>query len=331
MSSSYYAVVNLPKGTYLAATDVDESAPGYRESAIAAQAIYDRLTDSRLLGSDPGLPAAKHVGCCRLCGQEAELTFEHFPPRSSGNNQRQRAYPFRTPHQAGEAEVGAMPTAGWISLQRGIGAAVLCDPCNTKRTGRRLVPAYSQFAAQAVELLAANTSIEDGRPHIPRTFRLTIEDSALGAIGRQALVMLMAVSGGAALTRSWPELYELVTSDDPGTLPVELALGVRLVVGNRSRASGHPVGQINQDGYRVYYEISSTPFSWNLSVGAPGEHPAVDGADVSHWLRWARTERGQDSVDLPVGIVITHYPGDFRNMDEALRQSEQLRNMGEAG
>ena len=201
-ASPYYAVVNPPppKVTYLAATDVDWPNPGYQKSIVAARSIYERLTNSQLLGPDPGLPLAKHVGWCRLCGQEAELTFEHFPPRSTGNNQRQRAYPFWAAHQAGEVEVGALPT-GWIPLQRGIGAAVLCDPCNTKRTGGRLVRAYARLAGQAVELLSANRSIENGRPHIPATFRLTIEDSALGAVARQALVMLMAVSGGAALTR----------------------------------------------------------------------------------------------------------------------------------
>ena len=128
-----------------------------------------------------------------------------------------------------------------------------------------------------------------------------------------------------------PQLYELVNSDSPGALPLEFGLGVRLVVGNRSRASGHPVGQINEEGYRVYYEISSTPLSWNLSVGLPGEHPMVDGADVSHWLSRARTERCGDTVDLPVGIVVTDYPGDFRTMDEVLRESDHLRKVGGAG
>ena len=81
----------------------------------------------------------------------------------------------------------------------------------------------------------------------------------------------------------------------------------------------------------MYYEISSTPLSWNLSVGLPGEHPMVDGADVSHWLSRARTERCGDTVDLPVGIVVTDYPGDFRTMDEVLRESDHLRKVGGAG
>jgi hypothetical protein len=206
-------------------------------------------------------------------------------------------------------------------MQRGIGAAVLCGPCNNARTGSRLVPVYSRFARKTVELIAANTSIVDGRLNLPVGFRIDVEDSALGAVARQALVMMMAVSGGAALTRTWPQLFDLVTSDTAGELPTELALGLRLVVGGRSRATG-PMVQISRDGYRVFYELSATPFSWNLSVGAPSVHPVIDGADVSGWFSWAPTQRVAATVELP---------GDFRTTDAVHAESEQLRQAGQAG
>lgn len=310
----------------LSAPDFDWSDPHHQWALAAAEPIYKQLTDPELLGPDPGLPTARHTGCCRLCGELGDLTYEHFPPRSAHNDQRQRSYSFWPVHEAGQVEIGAVPSNGWTSLQRGIGAAVLCEPCNTQRTGRRLVPVYSRFVSKTVELLAANVSVVDGRPHLPTRFQIDIADSALGAIARQALVMLMAVSGGAALTRSWPQLYELVTSDDTGTLPTELALGLRLVIGGRSRATG-PMVQLSATGYRVFYELSSTPFSWNLSVGPPGEHPVIDGTDVSDWLRWSATQRVATTVDLPVGIVVTPYPGDFRTADAVYAESEQLRQL----
>lgn len=314
----------------LAASDFDWDDPDNQRGLAAARPIYEHLTDPELLGADPGLPTDRHSGCCRLCGQISELTYEHFPPRSAHNDGRQRAYGFWAAHEAGETEIGAVPSSGWTSMQRGIGAAVLCGPCNNARTGSRLVPVYSRFARKTVELIAANTSIVDGRLNLPVGFRIDVEDSALGAVARQALVMMMAVSGGAALTRTWPQLFDLVTSDTAGELPTELALGLRLVVGGRSRATG-PMVQISRDGYRVFYELSATPFSWNLSVGAPSVHPVIDGADVSGWFSWAPTQRVAATVELPVGIVVTPYPGDFRTTDAVHAESEQLRQAGQAG
>lgn len=314
----------------LAASDFDWADPRHQRALAAARPIYEHLTDPELLGAHPGLPTGRDTGSCRLCGQIGELTYEHFPPRSAHNDGRQRAYGFWAAHEAGETEIGAVPSSGWTSMQRGIGAAVLCGPCNNARTGRRLVPVYSRFARKALELIAANTSVVDGRPHVPVGFRIDIEESALGAVVRQALVMMIAISGGVALTRTWPRLFDLVTSDTAGELPTELALGLRLVVGGRSRAAG-PMIQVSGDGYRVFYELSVTPFSWNLSVGAPGVHPVIDGADVSGWFNWAPTERVAATLELPVGIVVTPYPGDFRTADEVHAESEQLRREGQAG
>jgi hypothetical protein len=314
-----------PEGvSALAASDFDWADPRNQRALAAARPIYEHLTDPQLLGADPGLPIDRHMGCCRLCGQIGELTYEHFPPRSAYNGGRQRAYGFWASHEAGETEIGAVPSGGWTSMQRGIGAAVLCGPCNNVRTGSRLVPVYSRFARKTVEVIAANTSVVDGRPHVPVGFRIEIEDSALGAVARQALVMMMAVSGGAALTRTWPKLFDLVTSDTTGELPTELALGLRLVVGGRSRAAG-PLVQISRDGYRVFYELSATPFSWNLSVGAPGVHPIIDGADLSGWFCWAPIERVAATIELPVGSVVTPYPGDFRTAETVQAESDQLR------
>ena len=319
-----------PKGVAaVAATDFDWSDPRHQRALDEALPIWKRLMDEELLGPNPGTPTGKHIGLCRLCGEEQELTFEHFPPRSARNADRQRAFSFWSAHVAGEQEIGAVPPTGWTPMQRGIGAAVLCSKCNNERTGRRLVPAYSRFANEMIAILASEVRLEDGRLHVPSTIQLTIEGSCVGAFARQALVMLMAVSGGAALTRLWPQLYDLVLAEDGGELPVEIGLGLRLVVGGRSRASG-PMIQIGEHGYRVFIEMASTPFAWDLSIGRDGDHPAADGADVSSWFGWGRTETATTTVTLPVGTVVTPYPGDFREPGEIARQAQRMNQLDDA-
>ena len=153
------------------------------------------------------MPVDRHRGTCRLCGQEAEMTFEHIPPQSARNKARRRAADLVAAHN--EANPGAFPARGWTQLQRGVGAAVLCEPCNND-TGAKLVPPYSELANTITDELSARISVKDGLLHIPLELELQLEGWRLGAVAREALVMLMASSGGAAVTRRWPSLKALI-------------------------------------------------------------------------------------------------------------------------
>jgi hypothetical protein len=130
-------------------------------------------------------------------------------------------------------------------MQRGIGATVFCSQCNNQTTGARLVPMYSRFANAMTGELASNSRVIDGQVHLPAGIEMRFEDCHLGAVARQALAMLMAASGGAALTRLFPGLYALVLVDEGGHLPSGLAMGLRLLAGIRARASG-PVARLSQ-------------------------------------------------------------------------------------
>src|SRR4051812_4072419 len=69
---------------------------------------------STLLGP---APAGGHAvgkggrGPCRICGVTTQLTFEHVPPRSAGNNQPRRAVDLATDLRSAP---GVMPRSGWI-------------------------------------------------------------------------------------------------------------------------------------------------------------------------------------------------------------------------
>ena len=122
------------------------------------------------------------------------MTFEHIPPQSARNKARRRAADLVAAHN--EANPGAFPARGWTQLQRGVGAAVLCEPCNND-TGAKLVPPYSELANTITDELSARISVKDGLLHIPLELELQLEGWRLGAVAREALVMLMASSRGS--------------------------------------------------------------------------------------------------------------------------------------
>jgi hypothetical protein len=56
----------------------------------------------------------------------------------------------------------------------------------------------------------------------------------------------------------------------------------------------------------------------------------VDGADVSDWFQWGRTELASTTLSLPLGMVVTPCPGDFRSPDEIAHQAEYARRIADA-
>ena len=86
----------------------------------------------------------KHIGVCKLCGKNTELTFEHVPPKSAFNNckvtiadgleslTRDDILPWESDGLKGEIS------------QRGRGGFYLCGDCNSK-TGAWYVPFYEEF------------------------------------------------------------------------------------------------------------------------------------------------------------------------------------------
>lgn len=85
---------------------------------------------------------AKRVrGTCCICGQEADLTFEHIPPRAAFNRFNLRMYDF----------FGYLfhNNSRYKAAQKGAGKFSLCSSCNNL-TGEWYGAAYAEFASQGM-------------------------------------------------------------------------------------------------------------------------------------------------------------------------------------
>lgn len=282
------------------------------ESVARANAILEPLYDTVALGPMPGLPTGRKVeGNCRLCGTLGPLSFEHTPAQSTGNRGRARGAGWAA--SLGNPDPSRFPTKGTFWSQKGIGARVLCKPCN-ERTGSRLVPRYSELSNAVAARLDEVVRLVDDQLHVPGSVALDLDGFALGAVARQALVMNLSVSGGAAMTRRWPRLREIVFGAiEP--LPRELRLGLSLVYSPLVRLSP-PVAKVEADGaVYIFTEVAAMPFAWILAIG-DGSKPApmATSVDVSDWLLIdPSVDVSSHKLVLPVGAVVTGVPGDSRD------------------
>lgn len=304
----------------IAAPDVDLDDEANARLAARAHELLRPLYDRELLGPDPGLPRHPHVGVCRLCAQVTDLTFEHIPPKSAGNTGRRRGVDAVTAFE--QEDPAAFPRTGWFPSQRGVGAAVLCGPCNSW-CGTNLVPSYAELANDVVKTVADSVLERDGVVYLPGMIQLDLPDYRLGAVSRQAVVMLLAASGGAALVRRWPMLERIVRgSEEP--LPEELTLGLSLVFGPRARLVP-PSGVIGPgETMSVLVEAAFMPFAWTLTIGEGRPEPV--GQDVRDWLQHPIDAAVAVKVELSTGTVQTAGPGDYRDERSISRTIEARRH-----
>lgn len=93
---------------------------------------------------------AKKYGICHLCGKNAELTFEHVPPRAANNKTAARIITGRELFNTQKLKSGK--SLRYESRQQGAGNYTLCRKCNNN-TGNWYANEYVKFANEIGYLL----------------------------------------------------------------------------------------------------------------------------------------------------------------------------------
>ena len=86
---------------------------------------------------------SKVEGICHLCGQYAELSFEHVPPKSANNKDRARLLTGKEIFNTQKLRAGK--SLRYINQQQGAGNYTLCKDCNNN-TGDWYAKEYIKFA-----------------------------------------------------------------------------------------------------------------------------------------------------------------------------------------
>lgn len=256
------------------------------------------------------LPLKPHRGLCRTCGAHTDMSFEHMPPSAAGNNARARGA--NSLGILSSAQPRAFPTSGWFPSQKGMGAYVLCKPCN-ESFGRRYINAYVAFV-EGIGIGAIDTIRERG--FIPGTVDVDLTGWELGDIARAGLVQLLDLGVHDRLIRRFPVLSSVVLTGR-GELPSELRLGLTLLLNTAQGRVCAPMVSVTDGGattetVTLFSEMAMAPFAWTLSFTGGGRRPLARTADVSDWLHLGPGEVATAMpLALPVGTIGSAVPGDY--------------------
>ncbi|MBV7509708.1 hypothetical protein KW850_31885 [Bacillus sp. sid0103] len=98
----------------------------------------------------------REKGICALCGKETELTFEHIPPKCSGNKNRVKGINLDSYVEGNLRKDNKSPDdlkgLRYKSMQKGMGRYSLCAICNNN-TGTWYGEAYCNFSNTVAYLL----------------------------------------------------------------------------------------------------------------------------------------------------------------------------------
>lgn len=97
-----------------------------------------------------------HKGICHICGREAELTFEHIPPKKAFNWHRAKIY-----NGYGALSKSQGEPAKYNNSQQGMGKYSLCQSCNNI-TGAWYAADYCNFAMSVLHSRHQNKPLTHG-------------------------------------------------------------------------------------------------------------------------------------------------------------------------
>jgi hypothetical protein len=245
-------------------------------------------------------------GPCHLCGIVGKLSFEHVPPESAFNDRQILRTEFE---KLLEAE--NLDNLPYRVQRRGAGAFTLCEKCNSD-TGGWYVPAYSDWAAQAMSILMAAS----GRPTLTILYRLF----PLRVL-KQIVCMFFSVNG-PTFQAAQRELVRFVLNRESREFPKNIRIYCFYTYTNRSRSS-RVTGMVQGLGTSksrtmTFSEMTFPPFGFVMTVaGSPP--PRDDLFDITWFSEFAyRDWRDIVQLRLPVKSIYTGFPGDYRTRAQTL-------------
>lgn len=251
------------------------------DTSVDIKAALAKLDHSRLQNRTVAelFPATPAVGVCRICAQEAPLTREHVPPRTAFNKASGKSPTLLDWYQTPGLEI---PDTGPI-FQGGVWGYLLCEECNntTGRYGRE----YGVWATGAASMMQ---SVERSLEELDQLDEYAYVNVHLRGVYparfvRQAVSMVLSVSGSHELAERHPELRELALSGSPVALPEPLRLFLGLYAGPMVRFAGGSWGQPQWSEVAEIWtwaiEVAFPPFAVQLMLD--GDAGQLGGVDIS--------------------------------------------------
>lgn len=247
---------------------------------------------------------------CALCGEVRPLTFEHLPPKSTGNEGPGIGY-------SGDHWIHALgrhtaPLLG-DGFADGSGKVALCHDCNGS-TAKWYMAEFNRWRdASALTLSAlAPAPVRDRQAYLERLV-LVIDEADPLAFIKQSIGMILTTCG-PDLGDSAPELRQFVLDPQARGLPSGFRLYLTLCSGPLIRWSG-VAGRVDLNGPEprtaVLSELAFDPIALLLSINTDWDCLPI--GEITHLSETPRGRRDRVEITVDAGFSHLPYPGDYRS------------------
>lgn len=235
----------------------------------------------------------KQINHCSVCGIKTKMTFEHFPPKASGNNRavgikdHRHILPFDT-HLHGKS----------IRSNRGLGGYCLCEQCN-KNTGSWYARSYTDLVNQLSEAVSET----DGTSHIESN--VTVKP--LNFL-KQVLVMIQCADQMYGSIREITTKSNFITDKKSQVLSNEIRVYMYATNSPIHRFLGLSVSYDFHSGkiWRIA-EFNFHPFGFVLCIDSHRPHPNM--YEITHFKDHRFNVLTSVEITLPVLKIAGAMPG----------------------
>jgi hypothetical protein len=233
------------------------------------------------------------------------MSFEHFPPRSAGNQGRAEVLgidAWLRREDDGTTERGRI-------VQKGSGAYTLCKACNN-RAGRLYVPEFTKLTRTGNRALSA---LDPAPPEIDQQLEsgylhAEMQEVRPARLMKQIVTMMLAMSP-SGFSEKHPDLTAYASEPDRIGLPNRYQLYLAFYAGPIARFNGGSA--ILHEGKTLFVlSLCFPPFSYVLSIDE--EEPAIETGNVTSFTTVGIDAEATITIDLKLGFGHTPLPLDYR-------------------
>ncbi|MGV3696318.1 hypothetical protein [Flavobacterium sp.] len=246
----------------------------------------------------------KIIGICKLCKEEKNLSFEHYPPSSAYNKNTKY---FSVSHEdyfknsKTESLLNYKPRGK--KSQGGLGEFCLCEDCNNF-LGTAYVREYKKWASLGMHLLSQGEF---------KSIGFTVKDINFLKILKQ-IVAIFICNNDISFTESYKGLIEFVKDVDSNVLPSRYRIFTYLNNEGQIRT-----GNINFSSlHGAVCEFTFPPFGYVLSIDSH--------YDFETMLEFTGLKEIKNFDKLEIEMILNKYPTylPFVPMDH--RTKEEIEN-----
>lgn len=253
---------------------------------------------------------ASKTGVCRICGEQAALTFEHIPPRSCFNEYPMVELEFERLIKGVDYD----SLKGPIN-QRGSGGYYCCARCNNY-AGRWFVGAYRRWVVQSFTLLDRIGAA----PTLTHRYYLCPLN-----VFKQVIYMLVALNP-PEFSERFPAVRRYLLNHRSRDWDQRLRIWMSYNVSGYARfAGGVGFYKLLEGTSHIISELGYPPFTFVMThdCSLPAESPLCE---ITFFNGFLYNELSDIWLSLPVVNPYTAYPGDYRTKETVIIEAKKKQS-----